>query len=169
MGVRAIVVSEKIQHNMRVYFRARRPNGFWIQRCCWKQTHHFTPYPAPLSSAMVSPPTKMLLSFHTGDYRVEAAVTLSMKDLFNENIQFEHFLFGKNVNFSDLKGKGVENNLEIWNYSSPVHPLLSPLSFFLHPVWLSAMCFSLSVPLPRTLNTLGRHIFSCSETTQNKT
>ena len=77
------------------------------------------------------PQKKMLLSFHTGDYRAETAVTLSMKDLFNENIQFGHFLFGKNVNFSDLNGKGEENNLEIWNHSSPgSSPPLSILSGF---------------------------------------
>lgn len=102
----------------------------------------------------------------------------SMKDTFYENTQFTALLCGKNVNFSVFKkeetgGRRGGGNSEIWTDATPVHllpPLLSSLlSFsFSRPVWLSAMCFSLSVPMPITLSTLGRHIFHAPKPLKTK-
>lgn len=114
-------------------------------------------------------PRRMPLSFHTGDYRVQAPVTLSMKDILPKHT-VQALLCGKNVNFSVFKRKRGGNNLEIWTGSIPVHPTpLPPLS----ALFLSSSCLAFSnVFLVVCLIVYNSQhawsaYFSCSKTTQN--
>lgn len=100
---------------------------------------------------------------------MKGSVTLSVKDLFffNKNTHIKYVYCGKNVGFSAFQNRNlrvnVANDLEIWTDSIPVPPLPPTpfllLPFLLYPVWFSEMCFWLSVPALKTLNTPCRHIF----------
>lgn len=68
-----------------------KPKGCWMQRCCSKQAHHFKPLaPRLLWDGFLR---KMPLSFHAGDYRVQAPVTLSMKDIFTKTYSSSTFVW----------------------------------------------------------------------------
>lgn len=87
-------------------------------------------------------PKRIVFSFHTGDYRVQAPVTLSMKDILRKHT-VQALLCGKNVNFSVFKwekgGTGGWNN---FGNLDRFHPSSShsPPSF----LFLSSSCLAFS-------------------------
>lgn len=91
MGVRAIVVYKKNKHNMRVYF------GLVHQRLL-DAALLFKADP-PLQPTPGSPVLwdcflkKIPLRFHTGDYRVQAPMTLSMKDILKKTYSSSTFVW----------------------------------------------------------------------------
>lgn len=122
------------------------------------------------SSGMVSP--GMEPSCPTSDYRLQGAMTFSMKDICSSTFVWKECKFlciwkerGKKTwKFGQSPSLFVPSALLSFLFLSP-SLALSPL---LHPDWLSAMCFSLSVPVPITLNPLGRHIFHAPKPLKTK-
>lgn len=88
MGVRDIVVSKKKQLNTRVYFGLGDHTA--VEYCAVVQSRPTTSIPPLLWDGF---PQKMPLSFHTGDYRVQAPMTLSMRDIVTKTYASSTFVW----------------------------------------------------------------------------
>ncbi len=148
-------------------FWAWRPKGCWIQHCCLKQTHHFIAPGSPLLWDGFT--QKMPLSFHTGDYRVQAPMTLSMRDIVTKTYSSSTFVW-KECKFLYLKRKRRgEISWKFGPFPSQFIPS-PPSSLFLSPSCLVfSNVFLVVCPVAYKSQHAWSAYFSCPKTTPNKT